>query len=354
MTLSAPTFYGGAGTSGATATVSCTPALGETIYAFVSVHRGSSVLPPAPTISDTDGHVWTQLLNQGATSGSPRIRALAFQTTGKGNPTVISAVPAVGSISLDVLGFPGANTDYTNSVVAFDANGDPTATIIAVGGGNASFAVSHYYGLSTPDTVASPAAGFTSLANYLSPGVSRHVLDYALTSPPNTAAYTSFNGSAVAFMFEAKAGAVVPTDISGASSIALNASGSLANFDISGAATIGLFSFATSPLQGLCLLNGNASIPLSAQGSVQYFGNMTGAAFINTYASGSMLYQLGMSGAANINMNAFASLVANFQLSGPAVFGLSAAGDGLFTGPFWIPDAPESGGWTPAAPPPWS
>lgn len=224
-----PTARGNATGTTSAAPSAFTPSANSTLIATVFARQNTTV-PAQPTISDTSGLTWVEILDQQYDpAANPRARARMFRATVGGSPsstTVTGACAAANNTFIIVDEVTGNGTDFSNVIGANNANGDPSMTLPNVPASPSLVLAHAWFGSNNP---VNAVTGFTELLDAQAAATSNRLYSaYDHTSAPQTISLVSSNFTCIAIAVEVKepsTGAYTLTAAVGAFAVAGQAAG---------------------------------------------------------------------------------------------------------------------------------
>lgn len=203
MAIGTPVNRGVAGGTTTATTSSFTPSADDLLICIVHGRRNTS-LPAQPTISDSLGGTWTEVIDQSYDPGAnPRVRARMFRQRIGGSPASMTVTGTIsdGTITgVGVISVSGASDDLSNVVANNNATGDPSCTVAAVAGTSA---VAGFCACNATNLV-TQVAGFTELFDTTINAAMQLECAYDLSSPSTTLSWTSTNTNTIGIAFEIK------------------------------------------------------------------------------------------------------------------------------------------------------
>lgn len=201
MAIGTPINRGTNGGGSTSATVaSFTPNAGELLVAVVGTRRSTGV-SATPTVSDSLGLTWTEIILQTYDTGSnPRLVMRALWAVATGAAMTVSAACADSTnIGLSVVGVTGAGTVFTNAGGNNNAAGDPSVVLAAPAATSAILGWAVFVG----GNAVSPPSGYTELVEFnVASGSGPMEVCYDTTSPSATVSWVTSNISSVGIAME--------------------------------------------------------------------------------------------------------------------------------------------------------
>lgn len=277
MAIGTPVSRGTASGTTTGTTGSFTPGAGDTLIAFVFGRKNTSA-PAQPTISDSLGGSWTEIIDNTYDPGAnPRVRFRAFWNTPAASAmTVTGTISDGASTGVAVLSITGiGTTDFTNQGTNINAAGDPSVTLTTPGATSAVLGFAYM----TATNVITQAAGFTELVEFTANTNIQAEICYDISSPAATVSWTSTNTQSVGFGVELKepSGGGVTVNVTGVSS-----TGAVGDVIITGAANVAITGAAGAFALGTVTAGSNTIVSVTGLAITSALGNMivAGAALV--------------------------------------------------------------------------